>query len=115
MAGGDLVDQFGLDGGVVDRVGGVGRRDRDLGYERAAADDLVGPLGAAEVDDVGIVLGQPVDVGAVEDLLVECGDTGRGGIEDLCQVLAVAARRRCRSPIAPGSRAGSRRPCRRNK
>jgi hypothetical protein len=49
------------------------------------------PRGAAEVDDVGIVLGQPVDVGAVEDLLVEGGDTGRGGIEDLCQVLAVAA------------------------
>jgi hypothetical protein len=86
----DLVDQFGLDGGVVDRIGGVRRRDGDLGHKSTASDDLIGA--AAEV---GVVLGQPIHVGAVQHLLVEGrhggGGGGGGGVEDLCQELAVAS------------------------
>jgi hypothetical protein len=85
VAGRDLVNQLGLDGGVVDWIGGVRRRDRDLDYESAAADDLIGA--AAEV---GVVLGQPIDVGAVEGLLVKGRHAGGGGVADLRQELAVA-------------------------
>jgi hypothetical protein len=90
VAGHDLVNQLGLDSGVVDRIGGVRRRDRDLGYEIAAADGLIGAGVPAGVGDVGVVFGQPINVGAVEDLLVEARDAGGGGVADLGQELAVA-------------------------
>jgi hypothetical protein len=43
----------------------VRRRDGDLYGELAAADALIGTLVAAVVDDVGVVLGQPINIRAV--------------------------------------------------
>ncbi len=83
MAGDDLVNQLGLDGGVVDRIGGVRGRDCVSRHKRAAADGLIGAGVAAGVGDVGVVFGHPIDVGAVEDLLVKGRDAGGCGVVDL--------------------------------
>src|SRR5205823_6422205 len=85
VAGGDLVGDLGLDLRVVDGGGGNRGRDRVLAAEGPAADALVGA--AAEV---GVVLGEPVEIDAVGHAAVEGGDAGRGGAGDL-RVVASAA------------------------
>jgi hypothetical protein len=86
----DLIRQLGLDSNVVDWVGSVRGRDRDLFHETAAPDGLVCPVFVVVVDDVGIVLGQPVHIWAVQHRLIEGGHARRRGVEDLRQVLAVS-------------------------
>jgi hypothetical protein len=94
----DLLHQLGLDSGVVNRVGMVRRRDSYLHRERAAADGLVGPFAAAVVDDVGVVLCQPIDVGAVQHFFIKGGHTRRGRVEDLRKEFTVATARAASPP-----------------
>jgi hypothetical protein len=88
MTGLDLGDQLVLDVRIVDvRVIVRGRRRDDvLADETAAPDRLIRALRAARGDDVRVVLGQPVDVGAVEHALVEGRHARRGRAAHLRQV-----------------------------
>ncbi len=84
-AGRNLGGQLGLNLGVGDRRAVVGRRggDRHLLREAAPADGLVA-VGSGL--GVGVVLGEPVDVRAVQHALVERGHARRRGAGDLRDV-----------------------------
>src|SRR5580692_7870035 len=98
MASLNLVHQLGLDLAVRERGFGVYGRNLDLLGKSAMADGLIRTRIAAEVGDVGVVFCQPVNVAAVQYLLVEGRDTWRGSIDDLRKEMTVATARTAGPP-----------------